>query len=282
VNDAPALKQAEVGVAVSNATDVAKRSASAIMLKDGLSGILDLIAVGRNIHGRLTTWVLNYIIKTWQQSVFVMVIFWLRGQFPVSSIHLLLRIILLDAVTLALSSDQARFPRQPSVWRLVRLVLIGASVGFLNLLELIGGYYYAVKISDSGYQANLNLLQTYCFLMMLPFWLLSIVILRERDFFFRHRVRLRRCDHSRVGQRDVHLAVSHSGLGSGIDSAVRVGDTVHHKHQRSGQGVAVQNLLARRSVITQLLQNRTKHRQPLKRSPVFCVFFVFVVCQCCS
>lgn len=51
VNDAPALKQAEVGVAVSNATDVAKRSASAIMMKDGLSGILDMIVEGRQIHG---------------------------------------------------------------------------------------------------------------------------------------------------------------------------------------------------------------------------------------
>ncbi len=55
VNDAPALKQAEVGCAVSNATDVAKGAASAVLTHDGLSGVIELVHVGRKIHHRIET-----------------------------------------------------------------------------------------------------------------------------------------------------------------------------------------------------------------------------------
>ncbi len=64
VNDAPALKQAEVGCAVSNATDVAKGSASAVLTHDGLSGIVALVHTGRRIHHRIETWILNKSQRT--------------------------------------------------------------------------------------------------------------------------------------------------------------------------------------------------------------------------
>lgn len=114
-----------------------------------------------------------------------MLIYWIRGSFPVASIHLLVLIIFLDGVTLSLSTDQTRFPRQPSRWRLIRLILTCASLGFVNLIELIGGYFYALKVSDNDYEDNIALLQTFCFMMLLSFTLLSIISLRDRDFFFR-------------------------------------------------------------------------------------------------
>lgn len=75
VNDAPALKQAEVGIAVKNATDVAKQAASIILLKEGLQQILALIRVGRSIHVRISNYTVNKIAKTIQTILFVCVSF---------------------------------------------------------------------------------------------------------------------------------------------------------------------------------------------------------------
>jgi len=63
VNDAPALKQAEVGIAVKSATDAAKQAASVILLHEGLESIISLITVGRTIHHRITNWVVSKNFK---------------------------------------------------------------------------------------------------------------------------------------------------------------------------------------------------------------------------
>jgi H+-transporting ATPase len=75
VNDAPALRQAEVGIAVSTATDVAKQSASLILTTPGLNGIHATINVGRNVYIRLRTWALNKIIKSIEVTIFTTSIF---------------------------------------------------------------------------------------------------------------------------------------------------------------------------------------------------------------
>ena len=70
INDAPALKQAEVGIAVSNATDVAKGAASVVLTSPGLTNILSLVVSGRMIYQRILTWIFNKIVKTFQVVVF--------------------------------------------------------------------------------------------------------------------------------------------------------------------------------------------------------------------
>ena len=68
VNDAPALKQAEVGIAVKSATDAAKQAASVILLQEGLESIINLITVGRTIHHRITNWVVSKDFKNFVYS----------------------------------------------------------------------------------------------------------------------------------------------------------------------------------------------------------------------
>jgi Cation transport ATPase len=63
VNDAPALKQAEVGIAVSNATDVAKAAASVVLTQPGLINKVDLVKTGRMIYQRIVTWIFNKVVK---------------------------------------------------------------------------------------------------------------------------------------------------------------------------------------------------------------------------
>ena len=70
-----ALKQAEVGIAVSNATDVAKGSASVVLTEEGLSNVVNLVVTGRMIYQRILTWIFNKIVKTFQVVLFVIVAF---------------------------------------------------------------------------------------------------------------------------------------------------------------------------------------------------------------
>ncbi|MHB1178719.1 MAG: HAD-IC family P-type ATPase, partial [Daejeonella sp.] len=96
VNDAPALKQAEVGIAVRNATDVAKQAASIILLKEGLQQILELIKVGRSIHVRISNYTVNKMAKTIQTILFVCVSFIITKEFVVATIDMVLMLFLID------------------------------------------------------------------------------------------------------------------------------------------------------------------------------------------
>lgn len=77
VNDAPALKQAEVGIAVANATDVAKASASVVLTREGLEDVVEAIKTGRRIYQRMLTYTLNKIIKTLQVVIFLTLSFFI-------------------------------------------------------------------------------------------------------------------------------------------------------------------------------------------------------------
>ena len=80
VNDAPALRQAEVGIAVSTATDVAKGAASVVLTEQGLTNIVALVEQGRTIYQRVLTWIINKISRTILKSAFVAIAFVVTGQ----------------------------------------------------------------------------------------------------------------------------------------------------------------------------------------------------------
>lgn len=109
VNDAPALKQAEVGIAVSSATDVAKQAASVILLQAGLKQIVDLIRVGRITHVRITNYTVNKIAKTLQTILFVCVAYLITNTFVVGPIDMVLMLFLIDFVVLALATDKVKW-----------------------------------------------------------------------------------------------------------------------------------------------------------------------------
>lgn len=116
VNDTPALKQAEVGIAVSSATDVAKGAASAVLTEEGLSKVVALVEVGRMIYQRIVTWILNKIVKTFDVAVFVALAFLLTGYYVVSALDIIPLLFLVDFVTVSLATDRVRWSRQPERW----------------------------------------------------------------------------------------------------------------------------------------------------------------------
>ena len=112
VNDAPALRQAEVGIAVASATDVAKGAASVVLTEPGLTNIVALVEQGRTIYQRILTWILNKISRTILKAAFVAIAFVLTGKFVVSAFAMLLLVFMTDFAKIALATDEVRWSQK--------------------------------------------------------------------------------------------------------------------------------------------------------------------------
>lgn len=146
VNDAPALRQAEVGIAVSNATDVAKGAASVVLTNEGLTGIVDLIKNGRIIYERITAWILSKIVRTLQIATFVVIAFILTGNYVVSAFAIILYFFMTDFVKIALSTDNQKWSIKPDAWNVTSLVKVSTILSLLVLGESFALLYVALNI----------------------------------------------------------------------------------------------------------------------------------------
>ena len=122
VNDAPALKQAEVGIAVDNAVDVAKAAASMVLTEPGLVDTIAAVTVSRRIYQRMMTWTLNKIIKTAQVALFLTLAFILTRSFVTTPLLIVLLLLANDFVTMSLAVDHAWPSPRPERWRVRALV----------------------------------------------------------------------------------------------------------------------------------------------------------------
>ena len=185
VNDAPALRQAEVGIAVSGATDVARGAASVVLTTEGLSGIVDLVTNGRAIYQRVLTWIVNKVSRTILKAGFVVAAFLVTGQFVISALGMVLVVFMTDFVKIALSTDRVRSSQKPETWNIGPLVSVAVVLGLLMMVEALGllaiGWHWFRLGNDAGR------LQTFTFQTLLFFALFSIVSIRERRAFWRSR-----------------------------------------------------------------------------------------------
>ena len=182
VNDAPALRQAEVGIAVSSATDVAKGAASVVLTEPGLTNIVTLVEQGRTIYQRILTWIINKISRTLLKAAFVAIAFVATGKFVVSAFAMLLLVFVLDFATIALATDRVRPSSKPETWAIGDYVMVSAVLGIAmtgeSLLFLWFGW------SRFGLATDANALDTFSYLILLYFCVLSIVSVRERHGFW--------------------------------------------------------------------------------------------------
>ena len=130
MNDAPALSQAEVGIAVSNAMDIAKGAASVVLTHEGLAEIIELVKTGRQIHQRISTWILNKIIKTFEIVLFVVLAFLITGEYIIGAFEIVLLLFLIDFVTIAIATDNVRSSKTPESWDIASLARVAVLLAF--------------------------------------------------------------------------------------------------------------------------------------------------------
>ncbi len=128
VNDAPALRQAELGVAVASATDVAKAAAGVVLTDPGLQGVITVVRTGREVHRRMLTYTLNKTLKTFEIVVFLTLGLWLTGGFVISATLIVLLLFANDFVTMAIASDRVPVSERPQRWSVQPLM--GAALVF--------------------------------------------------------------------------------------------------------------------------------------------------------
>jgi plasma-membrane proton-efflux P-type ATPase len=182
VNDAPALRQAEVGIAVSTATDVAKGAASVVLTEPGLTNIVALVEQGRTIYQRILTWIINKISRTILKAAFVAIAFMATGKFVVSAFAMLLLVFMTDFAKISLATDNVRPSRKPETWNIGGFIAVSVVLGVAMVAETL--LLLWIGWSHFGLASNTNALYTFSFLMLLYFAVFSIVSARERHWFW--------------------------------------------------------------------------------------------------
>ena len=182
VNDAPALRQAEVGIAVSSATDVAKGAASVVLTEAGLTNIVTLVEQGRTIYQRILTWIINKISRTILKAAFVAIAFVVTGKFVVSAFAMLLLVFMTDFAKIALATDHVRPSSKPETWDIGGFITVSVVLGIAMVAEALFALY--VGWTKFGLSGDDNALYTFSFLTLLYFAVFSIVSARERRRFW--------------------------------------------------------------------------------------------------
>jgi plasma-membrane proton-efflux P-type ATPase len=182
VNDAPALRQAEVGIAVSTATDVAKGAASVVLIDPGLTNIVALVEQGRTIYQRILTYIINKISRTILKTAFVAIAFAVTGKFVMSAFAMLLLLFITDFAKISLATDRVRPSKKPETWSIGHLITVSVVLGALMVAEALLVLW--IGWSRCGLATSDNALHTFSFLTLLYFAAFSIVSARERRWFW--------------------------------------------------------------------------------------------------
>ena len=137
-NDAPALRQAQMGIAVSTATDVAKSAAGIVLTEPGLGGIVAAVKEGRATFQRILTYTLRSIVHKIVQVLFLAAGLIMTGQAILTPMLMVLMMITGDFLAMSSSTDNVRPSPAPSVWRIGHLTVAGVVMGLFDLLFCVG------------------------------------------------------------------------------------------------------------------------------------------------
>ncbi len=180
VNDAPALKKADCGIAVSGATDAARASASIVLLASGLSVIIDAIKEGRRIFQRMNSYAMYRIAETIRVLLFMTLAILVFNWYPVTAVMIVMIALMNDGAILSIAYDNVHYKDKPEAWNM-RLVLGVATVlGVIGVVSAFGLFY----MGDRLFHLDKDRLQTLMYLKLSVAGHLTIFITRTRGPFW--------------------------------------------------------------------------------------------------
>jgi len=180
VNDAPALKLADCGIAVSGATDAARAAASIVLLAPGLSVIIDAIKESRKIFQRMNSYAIYRIAETLRVVLFMTLAILVFNFYPVTAVMIVMIALLNDGAILSIAYDNVNYRNQPEAWNM-RLVLgIATVLGVVGPIATFGLFY----IGDRFLHLGRPQLQTMMYLVLSVAGHLTIFLTRTRGAFW--------------------------------------------------------------------------------------------------
>ena len=180
VNDAPALKKADVGVAVAGATDAAKSAADIVLTSPGLSVIVEAIKEARKIFQRMNNYAIYRIAETIRVLFFIALSIIIFKFYPVTAVMIVLLALLNDAPILAIAYDRVLYADEPDKWNM-RLVLVMATLlGFVGVFSSFLIFY----LGEHVLRLSRDLVQSFIFLKLAVAGHLTIFLARTRGPFW--------------------------------------------------------------------------------------------------
>jgi H+-transporting ATPase len=180
INDAPALKKADAGIAVAGSTDAARAAASIVLLTPGLSVIVDAIRESRKIFRRMISYATYRIAETVALLGFLTIAILAFKVYPVTAIMIVLLAILNDGAILSIAYDKVRFSNQPERWEMRPVLGIATIIGAFAMLRSFGIFY----LGDSVFHLDTDTLRTLVYLNLSIGGHLTLFVARTRGPFW--------------------------------------------------------------------------------------------------
>ena len=180
VNDAPALKQADAGIAVAGATDAARAAADVVLLSPGLAVIVEAIRQAREIFARMTSYATYRIAETIRVLLVITLAILVLDVFPVTTAMIVLLAVLNDGAILSIAYDRIRGSSQPASWDMRRVLTVSASIGLLGVLETFLLFFVAHRVVG----LDLDVVRTLVYLKLSVSGHLTIFVTRTRGPFW--------------------------------------------------------------------------------------------------
>jgi H+-transporting ATPase len=179
-NDAPALKKADAGIAVSGATDAARSAADIVLLTPGLSVIIDAIKESRKIFQRMNSYAIYRIAETIRVLLFMTFSILVFNFYPVTAIMIVLLALLNDGAILTISRDKVYYSDKPEAWNMPIVLGIATVLGFTGVIASFGLFYLGERV----FHLDRPTIQTLMYLKLSVAGHLTIFITRTRGPFW--------------------------------------------------------------------------------------------------
>lgn len=208
VNDAPALKQADAGIAVAGATDAARAAADVVLLAPGLSVIVHAVRLAREIFARMTSYATYRIAETIRVLLLVVLAVVAVNFFPVTATMIVLLAILNDAAILAIAYDHVRGSSRPAAWDMRSVLSVATSIGLMGVVET----FLLFALADKVFGLDHDVTRTLIYLKLSVSGHLTVFVTRTRGPFWSRPAPARLLLGAVIGTQLLATAIAGFGL----------------------------------------------------------------------